>query len=395
VQRYRRPGYLELPRDMVDVAHPHTPRIASLEEMTDRQALGDCLAEATAILNAAQRVVVLAGVEMHRFGLQEELVTLLEKARYPVAATLGGKSVINEEHPLYLGIYEGAMGQRSIQRFVEQADCILMLGCMMTDIDLGVFTAHLDPARTIVAGSEGIDVHRHHYVDVPLRSFVRGLLKAPLKRRPRPVLPRRVSPWGAPPPASAPVTVAGLFSTINDFITSDDIVICDIGDSCFGAADLTIRGRTDFLSSTYYASMGFACPAAVGAQFVDCRLRPIVLVGDGAFHMTGMELSTATFYKLNPIVIVLNNHGYGTERQIHDGPFNDINLWDFSKIPQVLGEGLGFAVKTMGDLHQALADCRANPWRLCVLDVNLDPYDISPALRRLGASMGRKIPGRT
>ncbi|MFB3891639.1 MAG: alpha-keto acid decarboxylase family protein [Phycisphaerae bacterium] len=393
VERYRRPGYIELPRDMVDVAHPHTPRAGGLDDITDKGALADCVAEAVEVLNGSRRVVVLAGVEVHRFGLQDALVELVERAGYPVAATLLGKSVINEEHPLYLGIYEGAMGRPSIRQFVERADCILMLGCMMTDIDLGVFTARLDPGKVIYASSEQVSVHRHNYAEVPFRSFLKGLLKARFRRRASPAMPPRQSPWGRPPRGNHPVTVAGLFSTLNEFITHDMIVISDVGDSCFGAADLTIRGRTEFLSPAYYTSMGFAVPAAVGTQFADCRLRPVVLVGDGAFQMTGMELSTAVRFGLTPIVIVLNNRGYGTERQIKDGPFNDINLWDFAAVPKVVGGGRGFAVRTMDDLRSALAAVKDVRDTFSILDVELGQYDISPALQRLGRSLGRNVNG--
>ena len=88
--------------------------------------------------------------------------------------------------------------------------------------------------------------------------------------------------------------------------------------------------------------MGFAVPAALGAQVARPNLRPVVIVGDGAFQMTGMELSTIAARKLNPIIIVLNNKGYGTERVILDGPFNDINNWQYHRIVDVLGAGLGF-----------------------------------------------------
>ncbi len=123
------------------------------------------------------------------------------------------------------------------------------------------------------------------------------------------------------------------------------VVIADIGDSLFGAADLTIHRRTEFISPAYYTSMGFAVPASVGAQLANPALRPLVIVGDGAFQMTGLELSTTARLGLNPIVIVLNNHGYGTERQIGEGPFNDITDWAFSKVPELLGSGWGFVVK--------------------------------------------------
>src|SRR5439155_6495851 len=101
----------------------------------------------------------------------------------------------------------------------------------------------------------------------------------------------------------AKATVKRLFQRLNAFLTDEAVVIADVGDALFGAADLNIHQRTEFLGPAYYASMGFAVPAGIGAQLANPKLRPLVLVGDGAFQMTGMELSTAVRYKLNPIVI--------------------------------------------------------------------------------------------
>src|SRR4029453_5457269 len=105
------------------------------------------------------------------------------------------------------------------------------------------------------------------------------------------------------------ITVKHLFERLNFSITKNTIIIADVGDSLFGALDLTTHGHTEFLSPAYYLSMGFAIPAAIGAQFANPKLRPIVIVGDGAFQMTGMEISTITRFSLNPIIIVLNNKG--------------------------------------------------------------------------------------
>lgn len=68
--------------------------------------------------------------------------------------------------------------------------------------------------------------------------------------------------------------------------------------------------------------MAFAIPACIGAQLANAKLRPLVVVGDGGFQMTGIELSNAVKYSLNPIVIVLNNRFYCTEHRLLDGPFN-------------------------------------------------------------------------
>jgi indolepyruvate decarboxylase len=173
------------------------------------------------------------------------------------------------------------------------------------------------------------------------------------------------------------------------------VVIADIGDSLFGAADLTIHRRTEFISPAYYTSMGFAVPASVGAQLANSALRPLVIVGDGAFQMTGLELSTTARLGLNPIVIVLNNHGYGTERQIGEGPYNDITNWAFSKVPELLGSGWGFVVRTVADLDQALQASLANRDTFSIIEVDLDKYDTSPALTRLGQRLSQRVKGKT
>jgi indolepyruvate decarboxylase len=164
-----------------------------------------------------------------------------------------------------------------------------------------------------------------------------------------------------------------------------------VGDALFGATDLFIYRRTEFLGTAYYASMGFAVPASVGVQLANPELRPLVLVGDGAFQMTGMELATAVRYQLNPIVIVLNNSGYGTERHIQDGPYNDLLTWNYSRIPEVLGAGRGFAVETEEQFDQALNAARLHTNGFCLLDVRLDPLDRSPALERLAQRLAKKL----
>ncbi len=141
----------------------------------------------------------------------------------------------------------------------------------------------------------------------------------------------------------------------------------------------------------YYASMGFGVPAGIGAQLANPKLRPLVLVGDGAFQMTGLELSTAVRYGLNPIVIVLNNAGYGTERHMQDGPYNDLLPWRYHRLPEVLGAGRGFAVETEDQLVQALSEAQAHTESFCLLDVQLDPLDRSPALQRLAERLAKKI----
>ena len=389
--RYKRPVYLELPRDMVTVpglAHHRTPEI---HEASDPLVLQEALAEAAGMINAAKQPVVLADVELHRFGLQDELLKFIERTNIPVAATILGKSVISEQHPLYLGLYEGAMGREEVRAYVESSDCVILLGVFMTDINLGIYTAQLDLGKSISATSEKLSIRHHNFENVRLKDFLRGLIAAnlrPHETKPRPSPPR---PQEFVPQPDAPVTIARLFERVNAFIGDDTIVIADIGNALFGAMDLFIHKRTEFLSPAYYASMGFAVPAALGAQMARPKLRPLVLVGDGAFQMTGMELSSIVRQRLNPVVIVLNNAGYGTERHIHDGPFNDVLMWNYHKLPEVLGAGRAFLVETEAQLDEALDAAAKHTASYCLLDVRLAPLDHSAALGRLAERLAKRI----
>ena len=189
-QRYKRPVYLEIPRDMVDVRQVMPHRVHSEIPPSDPEALSEALDEAARLLEAAKRPMILADVEIHRFDLQDDLVALAEGAQLPIATTILGKSVISEAHPLFVGVYEGAMGREEVTRFVEDSDCLLMLGCFLTDINLGIFTAKLDPSRSINATSEDLQIRYHHYQDVRLDDFIRGLRDRKLKL-PKPTVPAR------------------------------------------------------------------------------------------------------------------------------------------------------------------------------------------------------------
>lgn len=393
--RYKRPVYIELPRDLVDAPGSATHRVREWHEASDPAALRAALDDAVSMINASRRPVILADVEVHRFGLHDELLRLARRTHIPVASTLLGKSVIGEQHPFYLGVYEGAMGREDVRRRVESSDCVLMLGAFMTDINLGIFTARLDPARCIYATSEKLAVRHRHYEEVRFKDFMRGLNRAKLRPRAPARLPRPPSPalfgHGARPAPNKPLTVKKLFHRLNLFLRENTIVVADVGDAMFGAADLHIHRGTEFLAPAYYTSMGFAIPASIGAQLAQLRCRPLVLVGDGAFQMTGLELATVARHGLNPIVILLNNRGYGTERPMQDGPYNDVWPMRYHRLPELLGAGRGFLVQTERDLDAALVAAEQHTESYCLIEVQLDPHDRSPALQRLTARMAKNI----
>ncbi len=389
--RYKRPVYIEVPRNMVSVtvSPDHLPGLTPGPSNTN--ALNEALLEAKEMINASEKPVILAGIELHRFGLQDDLLQFIEQTHIPVASTLLSKSVISEHHQLYLGVYGANIGREEVMKYVESSDCLILLGTFMTDINLGMFTAHLDQGRSIYVTSEKISIRYHTYEDIYMEDFIKDLVKADINCREMNDIPHPPPIQPISPVTGKTISLQYLYQRFNSFLDQNTVVIADIGDAMFSAIDMTIHSETEFLSPAYYASLGFAVPASIGVQMANPELRPLVFVGDGAFQMTGMELSTIARFNLNPIVVILNNRGYGTERPMLDGPFNDIHSWNYSRIPEILGKGKGFDIKTEDQLEEVLCNIHEYTESFCILDVHIDPKDSSLALKRITSAMGKRV----
>jgi indolepyruvate decarboxylase len=388
-QQTSRPVYIELPNDMVS-APAGVPEPLPAAGSHDEQALAEAVKEAAAMINAAEHPVVMAGVELARFGLQEEFAGFLDQTGLPFVTTLMGKSVITEKHERFAGVYEGGMCREDVRQFVEESDCLLLMGAMMTDINTGIFSAQLDPNITISANAEQVQIRRHFYHNAPLGRFLQALKDSGLKNRAGLACPRPQPPASFEPQTGQPLTVSRFFQCLNSKISDDHAVIADPGDALFGAADLVIHGQAEFISSAYYASLGFAVPASIGVQAADPGKRPLVLVGDGAFQMTGVELSCAARYQFSPIVLVLNNDGFGTERPMIDGPFNDVHHWAYTSLPDLLGPGHSRRVETEEQLVRALEEAQDVDDRFFLIEVVIPRGDFSAALKRLTDRLGKR-----
>jgi indolepyruvate decarboxylase len=393
--RFKRPVYIELPRDMVDIVPSVVHSYRRPTVSYDNLVLEEAAKEAVEKLNNAKKPLIIAGVEIHRFGLQDTVLKLAEKSKIPIAATILGKSVVDETHPLYIGLYEGAMGKAEVTQYVEDSDCVLLLGAFMTDINLGIYTAQLDVRHCIYATSEQLQISYHQFPNVPLESFLKRLieLNPSPSYRPIPDSLHIKQPQPIQVETGRPLQISRMIQRINSQLDSHTIVIADIGDSLFASSELVIRDRTDFLSPAYYTSMGFSVPAALGACVAKPEERVLVIAGDGAFQMTGQEMSTLIRHGYSPIIIVLDNHGYGTERYLQEGEwkYNEIAVWQYSKLPEVYGGGKGYFVETEEQFDAALVEAWNDRSQLHLIHAKLVENDASQTLMRLAERLGQRV----
>jgi indolepyruvate decarboxylase len=191
-------------------------------------------------------------------------------------------------------------------------------------------------------------------------------------------------------PEDCKITTTRFFEKIDSILNENMSVIADVGDCLFGAADLVMHHKSSFIVSAFYTSMGNAIPGALGMVLAQPEKRPLVLVGDGAFQMSCTELSTIVARKLNPIVFVLNNDGYTTERFLIDGEFNNIAPWNYQEITKLIGGGAGKIVRTEVELNDVVeAALRSD--QMTIINVVVDKLDTSPALKRMTESLSKRI----
>ena len=382
VLRWKRPGYLEVPRDVVFASVARARRTPPSDIRPDPAAIREVMTEVVARLNRSRRPVIYAGVEIERFGLMRKLVTLAEKLNFPVVTSMDGKTVFPEAHPNFVGIYMGKVGSAEARALVEGSDCVLMLGALLTDVSTGLFTAKVDPAKLISASSEEVTVSYHRYPDVNLVSLVEFLLTTRAVKhhgyRPSPRRSSRI------PALAGRLTTRGIIEELNAFLTPGQFtVVADVGDCMYACVDL----RTDiFLGPGYYNSMGFAVPAAIAAELAWPKRRAVALVGDGGFQMTGMDLGNARTHSLRPIVILFNNGGFATMQAIAGRkPYLRVPAWDYVRIAESLG-CRGVRVRTRAALRNALQGAMRNR-EAVLIEADLSPTDISPTWRRIAGAI--------
>jgi indolepyruvate decarboxylase len=392
LQHHKQPVYIELPRDVADkpVGYDVYRQLTPKAPATSQENLQEALEEVCHWITQAKRPMVLAGVEIARFGLAREMMRFIERSKVPVATTMLSKSVVSELHPMHVGIYTGMSSHQHVKQTVEESDCLLILGETLSDMTLGFRPSKFSHKNTLYCTTDSLRVRNHTYTHVGFSDFCNALFRLQVASSGE-YVPVKIDRKAFVPKAGAKLTTVRLFEKINSVLNENTAVVADVGDALYGAVDLCVSPQPhSFLGMAFYGSMGFSIPGALGLNAARPDLRTIVLVGDGAFQMCCTELSTIASRGYAPIVIVLNNGGYTTERYLKDGKFNDIRNWKYEAFPSLIGAGTGYRAETEDELETALVSAFKSK-ELSIVNVILGSKDISPALRRMTEELTKRV----
>ena len=395
--KHKKPVYIEIPIDIAE-SPCDEPKPLNLVQIrySDPDNLKECVKEAVEMFNRAKNPVVIAGVELLRFGLAKEAMNLVEQLEVPFATTVASKSVLPELHPQFIGMYQGSWSRKEIKEQIENSDCVLSLGVWLTDFDTGGFTSKIDEQNVISANYEELKIKRHYFKNINLADFINKFAETADARSYLTSHPYKsyTTKEKFIPEKDKIITAERFYRSLNGFLTDNMVLLAEPGDAICAISEMEIEEANNFIVQAYYLSIGYCTPASLGVSLADKRKRAVVLTGDGAFQMTAQEISNLIRFKCNPIFFLINNKGYLIERMLHDdGPFNDIQNWSYHKLPSVMGENvIGLCVRTEEELAIALETASKEREKFIFIELQFKNHDCSAGLYRLGETF-KKLAG--
>ena len=385
-----RPVYLEVPRDMAAVPCAEVPPPAAERHDPDR--LAACADEMLARLRAATRPALMVGVEVRRYGLEAEVAELARRLQMPVITSFMGRGLLAKAPTPPVGTYLGLAGDPDVTEFVESSDGLLLLGVIVSDTNFAVSASRIDVRHAIQVFDHDVTLGHHTYHALPLAALVGALLER-LPAEPELAAAPRAAAAAAATATDGPLVPQDIAAAIAALTRRHGPMplASDVGDCLFSTFELP---PMPLVAPGYYATMGYGVPAGLGLQ-VATGERPIILVGDGAFQMTGWELGNARRLGCDPIVLLFNNAGWEMLRTFAPGQrFNDLDRWDFASMAAGMG-GDGHAVDSREALEAALETAWQTRGRFQLLDIRLAPGALSPTLQRFVAAVKRlSMPAR-
>jgi indolepyruvate decarboxylase len=406
----RRPVYLEVMEDVWSAPCPAPAGELRPRERPvtpgNRKMLERAVAAAVELVAGRMPPILWGGEEIDRLGLHREFAALVDATGIPFCTTIGGKSILSENHPRFHGVYNGKASNPDVRRiFKEVAQSRIGLGAWTTSKNLGGDMA-LGP-DWIVAAHQGVSVGSHYFPDVSLGAFMDALREALVGRwgegglaadyyaAPAPSLADEAAPDGEWPgsraaflrslmgtrrPAAA-LDYDGFFERIGAFVcdaergegqeaTTPYVVVSDAGFALLGSQDVRMPERRSYFAQNAWLAIGWSMGAVSGIKCALPQRRPLVFVGDGSFQETVQELSTHARLGHDCVIFVLNNEDfYGIEQMLvhpcyyagrdeDEGFYNLLHPWRYARLAEVFATPAtpvtGFTVATHGELDEVL-----------------------------------------
>lgn len=333
--------------------------------------------EAVKLLVKAEKPVILAGGGVIGAEACQEVLTLAETLKIPVATTLMGKGCIREDHPLALGMI-GIHGTPYANRMIREADVILAIGCRFSDRSISIGGRIDEKAIIIHVDIDAAELGKNVKAQLPILGDLKAVLMFMLKEvKSRSINNQgKVSEW-----ISYMKKLKGEFKIEEDrenkgylkppklmkelrkILPEKSIVTTEVGQNqMWTAIYFKVYHPRTFISSGGLGTMGFGFPAALGAKIAKPDVPVVDVAGDGSFLMNERELATSIEEKIPVTVIILDNRVLGMvaqwQRALYNRRYSNVFLGkspDFVKLAEAYG-AIGIRVESYDEFRKAVKD---------------------------------------
>ena len=390
---HNKPVYIEIACNIAghEISAPVCPLIVPAYQ-TCPEALVHAVKHALELLGSAVKPVLVAGPRIRSWGAIESFQQLIEASNYATANMAAAKGFVDESLEQYMGTYWGTVSSPGCGEIVDSADAYLFAGAIFNDYSTVGYNLLLKEDRLITVDPSSVKIGGTTYNQICMKDFLAALAGKIEKNDKSLQAYNRIRGEASPPAdpgVDAAITTRYLFSNIEGMLGPKTTLITETGDSWFNGMRMKLPKGCQFEIQMQYGSIGWSVGATLGYQVaVSGQRRAIALIGDGSFQMTAQELSTMIRYKLNPIIFLFNNGGYTIEVEIHDGPYNVINNWNYAALTDAFNAGgeascLARQVHTAGELQSAISEVEAVDG-LCFIEVFIDRDDCNKNLLKWG-----------
>ena len=394
----KRPVYIGLPSDLVleKIEAPTRPLDLSYPA-SNPDAVKECVERIARLLTKAQSPVILADLCADRHPMKELIEKLLAATNIPFANMNMAKGLIDESHPQYMGNYCGEFSSEGVREKVENSDCVITFGTLLSDLNTGGFSAKLNANTSVEIHSYYTRMKQSIYKEVVFCDLVPILIERLASYKYPGTIKKSARNHHSPKPIG--LTHAYFWEKIFECLAKNPIVLAEAGTSLFGALQMPLPDGTKFISQTLWGSIGYTLGALLGAKIAAPERQTVLFIGDGSFQLTGQEVSTMMRHYLNPIIFLINNDGYTVERLIHGAtmPYNDVPEWYYTKFPKTFkGNVHSLQVKTEQELEEVIKQIKSgelNKNQLAFIEVILPKMDAPQVLIDIGKAMAKRNKG--
>jgi indolepyruvate decarboxylase len=406
---HKRPVYIACYKEVWGEPCPKPPNKAlqPLSVNSEPLALENAVEQAWAQITAAKNPMILAGVEVLRHGLSDLLQQIIDASGFLYTTTSLGKTVLDEKGNKFIGTYSDAASIASVRQLVQQADCFLTLGTIITDDYLWFVENKF--ADMVLATTEEVRVAYFTYQGVTMKDFMEALLARFKKAKGYPLSstarqPPYPEPWVSnsdPHWNDKPETITynRFFQHSMKFLKDNDmldniVMTLGVSSSLYVATNAYGLSQNSFLGSAAWQCIGFETGTASGAQLGSGK-RAWTIAGDGGFMMVCQSLSTLARNNLNAVIFVMSNGVYAIEQVYVDltsfepGPqhkfdtFDILPKWDYMALATAFG-AKGYRAQTVSELKSILKDLKKPTNKPSLVEIVIPEKDLPGQMRRLG-----------